>query len=122
MVIIVDIPIFKQTVRVLIEPTKRELKKYDVEPEPAGKALATTYSTGVIIFYNAKNITPGLVAHEMTHAINYFFKYVGLKNSEDTEELVCYLLDHLIQEFFTKLIRKNIKIVPEVAKAKKKKK
>lgn len=107
MVIIIHIPIFKQNIRCLIEPTKQELKRYKIEPEAIGRSLATTYDTGVILFYNAHNITPGLVAHEMVHAINYFFKFVGLKNSEDTEELVCYLLDHCIEQFFKKLRRKN---------------
>ena len=107
MVIIINIPIFKQRIRCLIEPTKKELKKYDVEPEGPGKALATTYSNGVILFYNSKIITPGLVAHEMVHAINYLFKFVGIKGSEDNEELLCYLLDHCIQEFFNKFISKT---------------
>lgn len=103
MVIKVQIPIFKQPIRYVIEPTKAEINRLKLQMDYKDHSDALTDGNGVILFFIPINkITRGIVAHETLHAVHYLGKYLGFKYSEDSEEFYAYVLEYCVEEFYKK--------------------
>lgn len=43
----------------------------------------------------------GVTVHEIGHSIFHIFKQVEIPITDDTEELFCYMLEYLFEEFYT---------------------
>lgn len=68
----------------------------------AGKS-GSYYSYDLIVL-DDDNYTPGIIAHEAYHIVNYIMKYAGVVYSEDSEEAFAYLLTALVNEITEHLI------------------
>lgn len=65
-------------------------------------ALTFRYETDsgaprIIIFFKP-NTSPGIIAHECKHAINFVFAWVGVKLSTVNDESECYMLGWLVDK------------------------
>ena len=47
-----------------------------------------------------RELTPGRVAHEVKHVVNFIFAYVGYELAVDNDEVECYLLEWLVDEVY----------------------
>jgi hypothetical protein len=43
------------------------------------------------------------LAHEANHATHYFMRYIGTPVTEDSEEILCYTLDHIVEQVLLKV-------------------
>jgi len=67
-----------------------DLKYYD-----AVTIKSNCYKEFAILFYKER-LTPGIIAHEAKHLLNYVFKYNGLQLDLDNDEAECYFLTWVV--------------------------
>jgi hypothetical protein len=53
-------------------------------------------NTEFCILFDSDRITPGIIAHEAKHLLNYVFKYNGLELDLDNDEAECYFLAWIV--------------------------
>lgn len=116
---IIEIPIYNQEVMVHfgdIEELKTHLTKYLDEVDTYrilqvasecqdGITLHDEPTQKVVVMMPSvpsKAEDYGILVHELSHAVNYIMKQVGIKPSEDSEEAYTYLLGYLTKEVFQK--------------------
>lgn len=119
MIKIIEIPIYNQDIMIHfgdIQELKAELTKYFDEVDTYRiLQVATECQDGITIHDEPTQkilvIMPtppsraddfGTLIHELSHAVNYIMKQVGVKPSEDSEEAYTYLLGYLTKEVFQK--------------------
>ena len=81
---------------------KINTKVADYEFVKTMKALTFRYETDSgaprIIIFLKPNTSPGIIAHECKHAINFVFAWVGVKLSTVNDESECYMLGWLVDK------------------------
>lgn len=118
MKIIIPIPTYRVYLDVYIYSNKKKLQKicdktckklkYD-KCKFAAQGMAfdlckdkDSYLRATMIL-NKKYITPGLLAHESLHIINYIFDYISIEYSRESEEAYTYLLEYLVNSINNEL-------------------
>jgi hypothetical protein len=67
---------------------------------------AYTYKNGfipVIRFYDSPLENPGLVAHEVFHAVVGMWRHTGAELTAESEEAYAYLVDFITEKFYKQL-------------------
>ncbi len=94
----------------------RKMHELSKDPKPLGElkfeAVHTGYARadspnelGSILFYEKSANSPRVVAHEMMHALIYYYRlhkpydWLSALNRSETEEALCSLLDSLVLQF-----------------------
>lgn len=102
------IPVYTDRVWVVVHPSIavavdyiEDLIDHSIEHNNA-EALTFTYKDAnsakrTIIFFKP-NPKPGLIAHEVKHAINFVFSWSGIRLSTTNDEHECYLLEWMINK------------------------
>lgn len=113
----VKIPIFGDRCHLLWPYTKKEadewLKKkgYDSESvDPINCTAFTTYSAkkgnGAAIFlkeWKGDAFSISVLVHEIVHAASFIRQGIGVDETPETAEVLCYLTDHLTLRFLRSL-------------------
>ena len=81
-----------------------DLKYYD-----AVTLKQNSYKEFVILFYEER-LTPGIIAHESKHLLNYIFKYNGLQLDLDNDEAECYFLSWIVNRVHETIRKFDLKI------------
>lgn len=116
----IKIPLFNDRCHVLWPYTKKEAdkwlkaKKYDEDAiDPKHCVGFTTYSplkgNGAAIFlkqwkHNIKDI--GVLVHEAVHASSFMRSGLGVEETPETAEVLCYLTDYIVQKALKRLGKK----------------
>ena len=88
------------------------IKEYGVK-DLANYDAVTLQAHGVVEFamlFDTRRLTPGIIAHESKHLLNYIFKYNGLKLDLDNDEAECYLLTWIVNRVHEAARRYKLKI------------
>ena len=56
--------------------------------------------------FETKEITPGIIAHEAKHIVNYVFKDICAKLDPDNDEPECYFLKWIVDKIHENLPKK----------------
>jgi hypothetical protein len=63
-----------------------------------------SYYSYDLILLDDDNYTPGVIAHEAYHIVNYVMRFCGVIYSEESEEAFAYLLTALVNEITEQLM------------------
>ena len=97
----IDINIYESQVFVL--RTRKDLlemgKVFGIEfADRVGDEGATTYSMGDKQLIWLRSITPGVVAHEATHAAHGILEYIGYEPNLGNDEAEAYLIGYIVEK------------------------
>lgn len=87
---------------------KEEVDTFQAVVVACARKPGSYYSYDLIVL-DDDNYTPGIIAHEAYHIVNYVMKYAGVVYSEDSEEAFAYLLTALVNEITEHLILLKLK-------------
>lgn len=73
---------------------------------------AVTYykNKQIHLLFDKNKVTPGIIAHESKHALNYVFEYIGQRLDVNNDEAECYFLSWIVNRVHESCRKFNIKI------------
>jgi hypothetical protein len=83
--------------------TKEEVDTYQAVVITCSGKPGSCYSYDLIML-DDDSYSPGIIAHEAYHIVNFVMRSVGVVYSEDSEEAFAYLLTALVNEVTEQLI------------------
>lgn len=100
---VIKVPIFKSQLTVFQSETLEDCVKQSGITLNCSienfNALTVYIRWGTIyLMFNEKSCTPGIIAHEAKHAVNYILSDIGQKLDNDNDEMECYLLNWVVDE------------------------
>jgi len=121
----VEIPIYDKVLHICfsdsIKKANSKLIKKDLDPELTAndfksEAIAVMDFSdklfgAVIIFTNTKEITYGIIAHEVDHVVHNLLSYIGMRRTNSSEEAYSYLQEYLVNKIINIFKQKKIKII-----------
>jgi len=107
---ILKVPLFFHKIEVYQEPTLSEaIEKANlvIDKSDNGYNALTVYMRQglIILLFKESSCTPGIVAHEANHAVNYIMKDIMQRPDLENDEFECYLLGWLVDE-----LHKHLKV------------
>ena len=75
-----------------------------------GEARGITFyrrSYSTIIIALDEDATPGLIAHESLHVLNWLYKAIGQKTNINSDELDALLLEYIVDNVYKHLCKKK---------------
>jgi hypothetical protein len=88
------------------EVIKKVMEEDNIEPE--NYALGYTFKVlPDALIWLPKEERLGVSVHEIGHSIFHIFKQVEIPITDDTEELFCYMLEYLFEQFYGWLVGKE---------------
>jgi len=109
------VPIYSGKIEFIFfsEDETKDIKKiyhvYEIENYDA-VTLSYESKTKWCILFNKDRLTPGIIAHEAKHMLNYIFHYNGLKLDLDNDEAECYFLTWLVNRIHESARKFNLTI------------
>ena len=88
------------------EVIKKVMEEDKIEPENYALGYAFKVLPDALIWL-PKEERLGVSVHEIGHSIFHIFKQVEIPITDDTEELFCYMLEYLFDEFYSWLIKEK---------------
>jgi len=73
-------------------------------------ALSKNNSPEYLILAHAYRLTPGIIAHESKHILNYIFIDKGIKLDPANDEPECYLLSWIVNRVYEAVKKNNLKV------------
>lgn len=86
------------------ETVEAGIEALDLDIEGSFEAMFYHDAKDLYLFFT-HNVTPGLIAHEINHAVDYMFLYIEHTRNPNNNELESYFV-----EYFTDKVYKALKI------------
>lgn len=96
--------IFKYGYSVIVYDKPKELRKrfkketFEQDLKEFDGCFMLIKDKPIIAIMRHKKLTPGVIAHECKHFVNYIMDYHGAELSTRNDEFECYLLGHVVDE------------------------
>ena len=82
----------------LPEESYPEIKRLNVD----SIARTVMFSTGQTCIRFGNNPGPGVIAHEVFHAVEFLFDKIGMKLTHKSDEAYAYLIQYVVEEIYEK--------------------
>jgi len=99
-----EIVFYHEDERIIIE------EKYGIKSLDGYSAVTIQRGNKHKVFFETKKVTPGIIAHEAKHNLNYIFNHIGQQLDLENDEAECYLLGWIVNRIHESCRKFNIKI------------
>jgi hypothetical protein len=77
---------------------KRLFEEYDIRDDPDKYEAVTANRGNMVVMLFRQNPTPGVIAHEAVHAVNYIFQNIGQSLCVKNDETQAYLTEFIVNK------------------------